>query len=153
MPKPDVSLFDLTERVFQVAVDALFAAWPRPKPEESALRRCRIISHRGEHDNVTVFENTLPAFDMARDHGVWGIECDIRWTKDLVPVVYHDADLRRLSGDSLDTVGSHPTADPTIWPSQITRACLVLLSRWRWGDSPVFLRNNASQLLPRWRFG
>lgn len=101
MPKPDVSLFDLTERVFQVAVDALFALWPRSKPGEAALRRCRIISHRGEHDNVTVFENTLPAFDIARDHGVWGIECDIRWTKDLVPVVYHDADLRRLFGDSL----------------------------------------------------
>ena len=101
MPKPDVSLFDLTERVSQVVVDALFALWPRSKPGEAALRRCRIISHRGEHDNVTVFENTLPAFDIARDHGVWGSECDSRWTKDLVPVVYHDADLRRLFGDSL----------------------------------------------------
>jgi glycerophosphoryl diester phosphodiesterase len=49
-----------------------------------------------------VFENTLPAFDKARDSGVWGIECDIRWTKDLVPVVFHDADLQRLYGDSLN---------------------------------------------------
>jgi len=96
-----MTIFDLIERVFHFAADGLFAGLPQPKPGQAALRRCRIISHRGEHDNVAVFENTLAAFDRARDHGVWGIECDIRWTKDLVPVVFHDADLQRLFGDSL----------------------------------------------------
>jgi glycerophosphoryl diester phosphodiesterase len=33
------------------------------------------------------------------DAGVWGIEFDIRWTRDLVPVVAHDPDLLRLHGD------------------------------------------------------
>ena len=97
-----MKLFDLIERVFHFAVDGLFAGLPQSKPGKAALGRCRIVSHRGEHDNIAVFENTLTAFDRARDSGVWGIECDIRWTKDLVPVVFHDADLQRLFGDSLN---------------------------------------------------
>ena len=97
-----MKLLDLIERVFHFTVDGLFAGLPQSKPGEMALGRCRIVSHRGEHDNIAVFENTLPAFDRARDSGVWGIECDIRWTKDLVPVVFHDADLQRLFGDSLN---------------------------------------------------
>jgi glycerophosphoryl diester phosphodiesterase len=97
-----MKIFDLIEMVFQFAADGLFAGLPQPKPGKAALRRCKIVSHRGEHDNIAVFENTLAAFDRARDQGVWGIECDIRWTKDLVPVVFHDADLQRLFGDSLN---------------------------------------------------
>ena len=97
-----MKLFDLVERVFQFAVDGLFSGLPQSKPGEAALHRCKIVSHRGEHDNIAVFENTLPAFDRARDSGVWGIECDIRWTRDLVPVVFHDADLQRLFGNSLN---------------------------------------------------
>jgi len=46
----------------------------------------------------------LPAFDAALEHDVWGIECDVRWTKDLVPVVFHDTDLLRLF-NSADRVG------------------------------------------------
>ncbi len=99
-----MKLLDPLEPLFHVVADGLYAGFPQPKPGLVALRRCRIISHRGEHDNVMVYENTLAAFDKARDHGVWGIECDIRWTKDLVPVVFHDADLQRLFGNSL-TIG------------------------------------------------
>lgn len=79
-------------------VDAAMAAIPRPVPERAALERCRIISHRGEHDNQQVMENTLQAFETATDAGVWGIECDIRWTSDLVPVISHDPSPARLFG-------------------------------------------------------
>jgi glycerophosphoryl diester phosphodiesterase len=96
-----MKFFDWIEMLFHFSADGLFAVLPQPKPGKTALRNSRIVSHRGEHDNVGVFENTLPAFDRAREHGVWGIECDIRWTKDLVPVVFHDADLRRLFNDPL----------------------------------------------------
>jgi glycerophosphoryl diester phosphodiesterase len=78
------------------AVDTIFAVLPQSTPTMAKLAGCRIIAHRGEHDNISVFENTLPAFDKARDAGVWGIELDIRWTQDLVPVVSHDASGRRL---------------------------------------------------------
>jgi len=80
-------------------VDAAMAAIPRRVPEQSALERCRIISHRGEHDgNRQVKENTLAAFRAARDAGVWGIECDIRWSSDLVPVICHDPSPARVFG-------------------------------------------------------
>jgi glycerophosphoryl diester phosphodiesterase len=80
-------------------VDIFMALVPRPVPGQQALRECRIISHRGEHDNKTVMENTLAAFRAARDAGVWGIECDIRWTADLVPVISHDPTGERIFGD------------------------------------------------------
>ena len=86
------------ERIFHRLVDAVCRRWPRPAPPSSLLRSCRIVSHRGEHDNRRRFENTLPAFDAAADAGVWGIELDVRWTRDLVPVVFHDPDTHRLFG-------------------------------------------------------
>jgi glycerophosphoryl diester phosphodiesterase len=81
------------------AVDALFALAPARLPPRDQLTRCRIISHRGERDDRAVFENTFAAFDPLRGTGVYGIEFDVRWTRDLVPVVFHDADLLRLFGD------------------------------------------------------
>jgi glycerophosphoryl diester phosphodiesterase len=78
--------------------DAVFRHWPQPLPDSNRLLRCRLISHRGEHDNRTVFENTVPAFEAAASAGVWGLELDVRWTRDLRPVVFHDRDTRRLFG-------------------------------------------------------
>ncbi len=95
---------DLIEKIITMSLYGLFASIPRNVPTPEALRACCLISHRGQHDNKTVFENTLPAFDAALEHGVWGIECDIRWTKDLVPVVFHDVDLHRLF-DAVSLVG------------------------------------------------
>jgi glycerophosphoryl diester phosphodiesterase len=85
-------------KLLMATVDAVMAAIPRPVPDESALRNCKIISHRGEFDNRKVMENTLPAFLNARAAGVWGIECDIRFTRDGVPVICHDADTARVFG-------------------------------------------------------
>jgi len=82
------------------AADWLMAGVPRRVPSKAALQSCKIISHRGEHDNKVVFENTLPAFDIARTNGVWGIECDIRWTADKVPVICHDSTAQRVFGIS-----------------------------------------------------
>ena len=87
---------DLLQSVAMKVTDGLAAVIPQPVPEQRALRSCKIISHRGEHDNVLVFENTLAAFEQARANGVWGVECDIRWTADLVPVINHDANGSRL---------------------------------------------------------
>lgn len=80
----------------QFVTDGFFAIIPRKRPDLYALQNCRIVSHRGEFDNKKIMENTLPAFDAAADSGVWGIELDIRWTRDLVPVVIHDANCQRV---------------------------------------------------------
>lgn len=79
-------------------LDAWSAVVPQAPPTAERLNSCKIVSHRGEHDNRTILENTHAAFQQADAAGVWGIECDIRWTRDLHPVVIHDTDCRRLHG-------------------------------------------------------
>ena len=76
--------------------DFIFSKRPQPFPGEDRLRTCKIVSHRGEHDNTSICENTIRAFDLALEQGIWGIEFDVRWTKDLHPVVIHDPDLKRV---------------------------------------------------------
>ena len=89
------------ETLLQILADTLYAGIPRSRPSLSSLQNCKIISHRGEHDNKTVMENTFAAFDRVVERGVWGIELDVRWTKDLKPVVIHDTDCQRVFGKSL----------------------------------------------------
>ena len=91
----------LESRLMQIC-DSIFSIVPQKAPTLENLSKCKIISHRGQHDNITVYENTLSAFDHALEtEGIWGIELDFRWTKDLHPVVAHDPDLLRLFGSNL----------------------------------------------------
>ncbi len=55
-----------------------------------------IIAHRGASAEKP--ENTVAAFRRAVALEVDGIELDVHVTKDGVPVVFHDAQLRRLTG-------------------------------------------------------
>jgi len=54
----------LESRLMQIC-DSIFAIVPQQVPTLENLGKCKIISHRGQHDNITVFENTLSAFDHA----------------------------------------------------------------------------------------
>lgn len=56
------------------------------------------FAHRGLHD-AAICENTLAAFEHACKVGV-GIELDVQMTRDGEIVVFHDATLERLLGDS-----------------------------------------------------
>lgn len=86
------------QKMFLNLIDTIFALYPQPIPSKERLNQCKLISHRGLYDNRNLFENTLPAFDKIKDTGVWGIEFDIRWTKDLYPIVSHDRNLNRIFG-------------------------------------------------------
>jgi glycerophosphoryl diester phosphodiesterase len=86
------------EKILLQCVDFIYMLLPRHSPEPETLKSCKIVSHRGEHDNIGVYENTLAAFDKALARGTWGIEFDVRWTRDLQPVVAHDPDLKRVFG-------------------------------------------------------
>jgi glycerophosphoryl diester phosphodiesterase len=58
----------------------------------------RPIAHRGYHDIARGRpENSLAAFDAAVK-ARYAIECDLHLAADSVPVVFHDADLERLTG-------------------------------------------------------
>ena len=91
-----MKFFSYIENGLKRIIDGFYAIWPQPFPGHERLKQCKIVSHRGEYDNQTVFENTRAAFDRACDAGVWGLEFDIRWTQDLHPVVIHDSDLKRV---------------------------------------------------------
>jgi len=52
-----------------------------------------IIGHRGS--SALAPENTIAAFRLALDSGADGIEFDVRLTRDGVPVVIHDDNLKR----------------------------------------------------------
>ena len=96
-----IELSEKVERVLIDCIDFFFRIWPQPFPGHDRLKACKIVSHRGEHDNSMIFENTIEAFDLAYEKGIWGIEFDVRWTKDLHPVVIHDPDLKRVFGIDL----------------------------------------------------
>ena len=91
-----MSLRFYLELVAQRVADFCFMLIPRRQPSIAVLRECRIVSHRGEHDNRRVRENTMAAFGAAVAAGVWGIEFDLRWTRDLHPVVIHDPTTGRV---------------------------------------------------------
>lgn len=56
-------------------------------------RKPLIIGHRGA--SAIAPENTLVAFRRALKDGADGIECDVRLSRDGVPMVIHDTDLKR----------------------------------------------------------
>lgn len=58
-----------------------------------------IIAHRGA--STLAPENTLAAFQMAIDEGADGLEFDVRLAKDGVPIVFHDATLRRIANKNV----------------------------------------------------
>lgn len=54
-----------------------------------------IIAHRGA--SAVAPENTLVAFRRAIRDGADGVECDVRLARDNVPVIIHDANLKRTA--------------------------------------------------------
>ncbi|UQW98773.1 glycerophosphodiester phosphodiesterase [Rummeliibacillus sp. G93] len=60
------------------------------------MSRPLVFAHRGA--SARGIENTLDAFELALESGADGIELDIQATKDHIPVVIHDHNLRRLTG-------------------------------------------------------
>ena len=84
------------EQFFIRSMDLIFEKCPRPFPPKEKLRQCKIISHRGIHDNRSVLENTMEAIEGVKRAKIWGVEIDVRWTKDLVPIVIHDRTMERF---------------------------------------------------------
>lgn len=54
------------------------------------------VGHRGAAGYVS--ENTLRSFEKAVELGCDAVECDVRLTRDHIPVVIHDATVNRMTG-------------------------------------------------------
>ncbi len=97
-----MTIHPAVEAVYHRLTDFIYARGRQPLPDAERLAHCKIVSHRGEYDNRRILENTVAAFEQVAAAGVWGIECDVRWTRDAVPVVLHDPNLSRLFHIGLD---------------------------------------------------
>ena len=67
----------------------------------------QILAHRGA--SAYAPENTLPAYRVARDIGVYEVELDIQLSSDDVVIIYHDAELEPKTGNP-GTVRDHTAA-------------------------------------------
>lgn len=75
---------------------------PHPVPRERRYRYLKpvtLFAHRGLARYAT--ENTGAAIELAARSGANGIEVDVRFTEDGVPILYHDKNLARLAGKDL----------------------------------------------------
>ena len=64
--------------------------------EDRYEMKTKVWAHRGA--SAYAPENTLEAFLLAAEQGADGVELDVQLTKDGVPVVFHDWDLKRAAG-------------------------------------------------------
>jgi len=79
----------------QQGLDLVMSQLPLGHPALEQIQNAKIVAHRGGLDSG-YRENTLPAFHRASLLGMWGVEFDVRWTRDEVPVIHHDARLGRV---------------------------------------------------------
>ncbi len=82
--------------IIPVLLFALYLFLTAPKIKRTVSLPKFGYAHRGLWDKGCP-ENSLPAFRAAVDAG-YGIETDVRLTKDGIPVVFHDEDLKRMCG-------------------------------------------------------
>ncbi len=55
----------------------------------------KVFAHRGASGHAP--ENTMPAFQLAYQMGADGIETDVHLTKDKIPVLFHDEQVKRTT--------------------------------------------------------
>lgn len=93
-------------RIFLLIILILIVLWlyairpgQRMNRQILDLKKQKLYAHRGLYDNASDHpENSLRAFQNAVDHG-FGIEMDVQLSRDGVPVVFHDFQLKRAARD------------------------------------------------------
>ncbi len=88
-------------------------ATPPAQPRPGGAARPLVVAHRG--NRVLRPENTLAAFRLALEQGAQVLETDLRFSRDNVIVLHHDATLERM------TDGSGPVRGQTLAQLQSLR--------------------------------
>ena len=108
------------------------------------------FAHRGRHSNG-VPENSRAAFHAAIELGA-GIECDVRLSRDDVPMVFHDDDLKRMCGEggSVETLSAASLAGKRLLGTRETMPRLADLLMIAGGRVPLLIElktaGNAARL-------
>ena len=84
--------------LFLVIYLLFFFKWKKKKQKFYLKNRPIIFGHRGSPRNIT--ENTIASFEKALDQKVDGLEFDVRCTKDKKTIIFHDKNLKRLTGQN-----------------------------------------------------
>jgi glycerophosphoryl diester phosphodiesterase len=71
----------------------------------------------------------MAAYKAAIDDGADGFECDVRLTKDNQLVLWHDADMQRVAGNSAQIADSTFSEIKSQYPQAITLEQLLILAR------------------------
>lgn len=96
MPQPLTTILIILGVLAFLLVLYLFAVCPRRQRKSSRYFATYNYAHRGLHD-ATLPENSTGAFEAACRAG-YGIELDVRLSKDGVAMVFHDDTLTRMCG-------------------------------------------------------
>lgn len=83
------------ERFANTATNYLWGLGAPKSLTPAQKHQTKIVAHRGVHESGAI-ENSRKSFELAVQHNLWGIEFDVRFTSDNVPVIHHDPDCRRL---------------------------------------------------------
>lgn len=70
--------------------------------KEDSWLLCKPIAHRGFHDKKSP-ENSLRAFENAKRMG-YAIELDLHLTEDRNLIVFHDKNVKRMTGENIKTI-------------------------------------------------
>lgn len=73
----------------------------KSKSAQRAPFRGRYFAHRGLYNGTTIPENSLAAFRAAAAAG-YGVELDVRLTRDGIVVISHDGNLQRMTGRNVN---------------------------------------------------
>ena len=87
----------------------------------------KIYAHRGS--SIAHPELTMAAYKAAVDEGADGFECDVRITKDNQLVLWHDADMQRVAGNSVRIADSTLKEIKSHYPQAMTLDELLMLAR------------------------
>ena len=87
----------------------------------------KIYAHRGS--SIEHPELTMAAYKAAIDDGADGFECDVRLTKDNQLLLWHDADMNRVAGNSARIADSTLAEIKNHYPQAITLDELLVLAR------------------------
>ena len=87
----------------------------------------KIYAHRGS--SIAHPELTMAAYKAAVDEGADGFECDVRLTKDKELILWHDADMQRVAGNTARIADLTFKEIKNHYPQAITLDELLILAR------------------------
>ena len=87
----------------------------------------KIYAHRGS--SIAHPESTMAAYKAAVEEGADGFECDVRITKDNQLVLWHDADMQRITGSTARIADLTLKEIKSHYPQAITLDELLILAR------------------------